>query len=300
MHYFHALFSILKNLFLYRILRQLRVFALLRFLLGMIAIGVVQYRWWFRRHPQKKHDLDAPLILSLTSYPARYKTLVYTLRCLLTQTIKPDQVVLWIAYTDQSTIPNEVLGLCGDGLKIHFCEDTKSYKKIIPTLQAYPNCYVITVDDDLFYEAKMVERLINSFQSHKREVICNRGHLITLDITKKPNPYHQWKHDVGFSDVINPRFLLATSGAGVLYPPDVFHHDVCQSQIFQLASPLSDDIWMYWMIRMNGYVYKKISENRFLITWPFSQRESLYARDQESNNNDLAIESLINLYGVPY
>jgi hypothetical protein len=54
------------------------------------------------------------------------------------------------------------------------------------------------------------------------------------------------------------------------------------------------------MIRMNGYDYKKISENRFLITWPFSQRESLYARDQESNNNDLAIESLINLYGVPY
>ena len=52
--------------------------------------------------------------------------------------------------------------------------------------------------------------------------------------------------------------------------------------------------------QMNGYVYKKISENRFLITWPFSQRESLYARDQESNNNDLAIESLINLYGVPY
>jgi hypothetical protein len=154
----------------------------------MIAIGVVQYRWWFRRHPQKKHDLDAPLILSLTSYPARYKTLVYTLRCLLTQTIKPDQVVLWISYTDQSTIPNEVLGLCGDGLKIHFCEDTKSYKKIIPTLQAYPNCYVITVDDDLFYEAKMVERLINSFQPHKREVICNRGHLITLDITKNLIP----------------------------------------------------------------------------------------------------------------
>ena len=54
------------------------------------------------------------------------------------------------------------------------------------------------------------------------------------------------------------------------------------------------------MIRMNGYVYKKISENRFLITWPFSQRESLYALDKENNNNDLAVKALTKLYGDPY
>jgi hypothetical protein len=40
-----------------------------------------------RPRPGKRHGLDGELIVSLTSYPARYDTLHLTLGCLLDQSI---------------------------------------------------------------------------------------------------------------------------------------------------------------------------------------------------------------------
>ena len=56
---------------------------------------------YITHHSKKKHQLPAPLIVSLTSYPVRFKTLPKTLKCLLNQSIIPDKIILWIAYEDK-------------------------------------------------------------------------------------------------------------------------------------------------------------------------------------------------------
>src|SRR5690606_34955355 len=56
----------------------------------------------------KKHALPGRLIVSLTSYPARFKGLAKTLRTLLAQTVRPDRLILWVAHSDVIKLPKEV------------------------------------------------------------------------------------------------------------------------------------------------------------------------------------------------
>ena len=56
----------------------------------------------------KNHELPDNLIVSLTSFDKRFETLPLTLECLLSQTIKPDRVILWISYSDKSDLTDDI------------------------------------------------------------------------------------------------------------------------------------------------------------------------------------------------
>src|SRR4051794_35363928 len=73
-----------------------------------------------RRAP---HKLPLELIVSLTSYPARFSTLGLTLRGLLDQTVAPDRTILWVAEGDYDEIPDNVRELERFGLDIRPCAD---------------------------------------------------------------------------------------------------------------------------------------------------------------------------------
>src|SRR6516165_1052567 len=66
---------------------------------------------WRARARQRLHQLPGELIVSLTSYPARFGTLGLTLRCLLSQTIRADRTILWISNADASLLPSDVIRL---------------------------------------------------------------------------------------------------------------------------------------------------------------------------------------------
>ena len=77
------------------------------------------------------------IVVSLTSLPQRINIVVKTIKTLLTQTKKPDVVVLWLApeqFPDgEADLPQELLDLKQYGLTIDWYKDIRSYKKIIPT-----------------------------------------------------------------------------------------------------------------------------------------------------------------------
>ncbi|BAB51279.1 acyltransferase family protein [Mesorhizobium japonicum] len=99
---------------------------------------------WPLRGKGRPHGLPGELIVSLTSYPKRFPTLHLTLRCLLSQTIAPNRVILWLTAEDAAQLPASVTDLKCHGLEIRFCKDIRSYKKIIPTLLAFPSAYIVT------------------------------------------------------------------------------------------------------------------------------------------------------------
>ena len=47
--------------------------------------------------------------------------------------MRPDETVLWLAKSEFAQLPPEILRM--DGLTIRQCEDIRSYKKLIPTLE---------------------------------------------------------------------------------------------------------------------------------------------------------------------
>ena len=100
-------------------------------------------------------DTPNELIVSLTSFPQRMYEIHYTIYSLLNQTVKPEKLLLWLAKEQfpnlEKDIPESVLALQKNGLTICWTENTYSYKKLVPTIEKYPNHTIITADDDIFY-----------------------------------------------------------------------------------------------------------------------------------------------------
>src|SRR5690554_4678603 len=86
--------------------------------------ALVAIRWHLRQIlPGRHHGLPERVVVTLTSYPARYATLALTLKSLLTQSVRPDNVILWIAHDDAHSLPSSVTALRNDGLQIRYCDD---------------------------------------------------------------------------------------------------------------------------------------------------------------------------------
>ena len=245
----------------------------------------------------KPHDLPGPLIISLTSYAPRFPTLPLTLRCLLSQTMKPDKIMLWIAHEDKDNLTSEILTLRTSGLEIEFCSDIGSYKKIIPTLQNYPDHFIITADDDIYYWPTWIEELITSWSDRKQDIVAHIVHRINLSDNQLPLEYHKWKLD--YTNAYDPSPLnFATGAGGVLYPPKIFHHDILDIHAFQSLCKNADDVWLYWMSSLNGSMVRRTLSKRKIQSWPSTQEKGLY-RYNVIHGNDNAIKAMIKTYGFP-
>lgn len=221
------------------------------------------------------------LIVSLTSFPERMAEIKYTLYSLLTQTLKPDMVVLWLAKEQfperEKDIPQEVLNLCRYGLSIKWCNDLKSYKKLVPALQEFPHDILITADDDLFYEPKWLEKLYNAYLENPQIIHCHRAHYIQLNADGSLKKYTEWEQSVSASAASYRNFC--TTGGGVLYPPKCFYQDVCQEKLFQKLSPTADDIWFWAMLVLNGKKIQVIKDN-LPIKYVCPEREMGLTKDR--------------------
>lgn len=253
-------------------------------------------RQWRRQRTGVTHSLPAPLIVSLTSYPARFATLTLTLQCLLSQSVRPDRVVLWIAWSDLNTLPANVTALRAHGLDIRPTSDLRSFKKFVPALRLWPHAFIATADDDVFYPTTWLAELVAGYAPGRSEIPCHRAHLIRLSAAGVPLPYVQWRHDVRHGPVSALTFPTGVGGA--LYPPGSLHVDATQEDIFSKLCPANDDAWIYWMGRLAGWRFRKIGARRSFIPWPGTQRIALQ-HENASGGNDAQIANLIAHYGFP-
>ncbi|MFZ0393027.1 MAG: hypothetical protein WCF17_01350 [Terracidiphilus sp.] len=255
----------------------------------------VRWRYGPIRREGKPHGLDKPLIVSLTSFPTRFDALPLTLKCLLSQSIKADEVMLWIAHEDESRLTKEILSMQARGLSIRFCDDMKSFKKIIPAIKAYPGCYIVTADDDVYYRPTWLEELISAWDGDKSEVVCHRAHRIRFDACGNPLPYQDWEFET--SSAQRSPAIFPTGGGGVLYPPGIFDPRVTEEALFTTLCPTADDIWLYWMVRLNGGTARTLGKSR-LVNWPNTQNVNLWS-DNLNGRNDDAIVRMIEHFGFP-
>lgn len=190
------------------------------------------------------------VIVSLTSFPARIPYLHKTLYSLLSQSVKPTGVYLWLAENQfpnkEHDLPKDILDLIPFGLEIRWTErDIRSYKKLIPTLRSEPDAIIVTADDDLYYHKKWLEYLIESYTEFPDYV-----HSTTITRIRKENN----------SYIIAPREgLIGTAsfcnkllgGSGCLYSPNCFENEVLDEEKFMRIAPTSDDLW-FWIMAVKA------------------------------------------------
>jgi len=205
-------------------------------------------------------------IISLTSYGKRLVDIVpFALITLFNQSIRPDRILLWIANDEKEYVPSIMEKLIEKGLEIHFCDDIKSYKKLIPAIEIFPDDYIITADDDLYYPKNWFEQLMIEHKKHPKKIVCHRANGIKVDEEHNPIPYVKWdgciRPSLYFASIFMQEeqsvlchqleSVFPTGGSGVLYPPSCFHKDITNRELFMKLAPHADDIWFWAMAVIN-------------------------------------------------
>lgn len=240
-------------------------------------------------------SLPSELIVSLTSFPPRFASLHLTLKCLLAQSVKADRVILWLYEKDMGQLPDTVRALQSRGLTIAPVEkDLKSYKKLLPALEAYPGAFIVTADDDLFYKHRWLQELVEAYRESDKVILGQRGHLMRLDADGAPLPYRQW--DRGTRSREASAHILLTGAGGILYPPQCFDAELFDEARYTELCPNADDVWFYFMLRKRGYRFKSIGGGFKVRNWVGSQKFALFRDNLGGGGNDEVIKKMCAAY----
>ncbi len=261
------------------------------------ALRDVKSHWLERSSVRRPHTLPSPLIVSLTSYPPRFKHLLPTLQCLLSQDIRQDLTLLWVARADASQLPAHVWALRDYGLEIRFTHDTGSYKKVVPAMMTYPDAAIVTCDDDAYYPPYWLSTLVGQFSATAPSVLCYRAHRVRTDPFGFALPYSDWEHCLTTSE--QGANIMATGVGGILYPPNVFPDCTSDSAMFLRLAPNADDLWFYCMERIAGISVTTLGQRTPVLNWPGSQKRALHRSNTTGESkNDQCLRVLQEYFGI--
>ena len=245
-----------------------------------------------------KKYFDNEIIVSLTTFGNRLYEVYLAIESIMQQTIKPNRIVLWLADDLKNTaLPVFLLNQIKRGLEIRYCKDLKSYKKLIPSLTAFPSGAIITIDDDVLYFYDIIENIINEHKIHPDYILCGRMHLIKLK-NNKPDKYIKWTAGYNSYDISPLNF--PTGVGGILYPPGCFTKEVLNEEVFMDICMYADDIWFKAMSLLNNTQIKKVfTHNKNCKDYfPNIQDGRLVEINIGKGMNDIQLKAVFNKYNL--
>jgi len=247
-----------------------------------------------------RHALPGTLVVSLTSWPPRFPFLHRSLGALLRQSVRPDRIVLWIAEADAPLLPARVLRLAGSGVEIRTTADTGPFKKLLPSIEAFPDAFVVTADDDVHYGPDWLKALVDGFLGcDEPAIVCHRAHRPRLRRDGGLAPYARWQRDVQDGAARRPSGAIVPTGVGgILYPPASLDPLVADGALAARLCPTCDDFWFFWMASRRGTPARKVGGRFPYREWPGSQRRALHPVNL-AGEYDRQLAALSERFGVP-
>lgn len=251
-----------------------------------------------------KKKREMPIVVSMTSYGRRITSSVvyYTLVSVLRQSVLPDRIVLWIDKTEwnSNNLPNKLKTLLRYGVEYEFCDDIKSYTKLIPAIEKYPDSIIVTLDDDIIYAKNTLDRLYSLHMANPNAICC----MSPLKVCVKngyPSNYQDWR---AYSDDVEGDDMIFPCGVdSILYPPKCLGENVTNRELFLKLCPLADDIWFWFNGCLNGTrkigIKRKSSNYSFDALYQyFHQGSALTHTNRFEYQNDMQFRNLFDHYGV--
>lgn len=241
------------------------------------------------QHCQKR------VIVSLTSFPARMPILHLVISGLSCQSRMPDKIILWLSLEQfpNKIVPQELKNLENDVFEIRFVpDDLRSHKKYFYSFSEYKDDYVILIDDDIYYDTKLVERLVNAAELNNQAIICRHGSLLNYDSNNNILSFKDRIHIE--APIIDQNFFFG-SGGGTLFVPSLMYKDCLHPELFQKLTPIADDIWLNAMGRLAGLTRVKIWGG-LLLPVEIKNNETLCSINLEQNYNDVQMKNVTEWY----
>ncbi|MGM9604492.1 MAG: hypothetical protein ACI3XG_05460 [Faecousia sp.] len=260
------------------------------------------YPAYCKRHPVTigvtDEEYDRELVISMTTFPARYDSAVLTLESILRQTMKPNKILLWLTAEENPDrkVPQQFLPYESKGVQICFSDiHLMPHNKSFHTAEMDADRYIITVDDDILYSEKLVERLYTTYRTQPANtIVCELAHRIQLDASGIPKPYDQW--DWESKGISGPSHLLMAKGVGgVLYPPGFFRDGYFDINTIRKTCLFADDLWLKFQEILGDFlvVKTKAYAKNVYPTSKSSQRISLASKNNGENRNNVQLKKLI-------
>ena len=128
------------------------------------------------------HNTSAPkipVIVSLTTIEARLPVVDLVIRSLLSQSVSPKKILLWVHESLMNSLPTKLTELQGKHFEIRSTHLHSSHKKLIHSMKLFPDKTIVTCDDDLMYRPNWLNLLYNESLSYPLYIIANQTRTIT-------------------------------------------------------------------------------------------------------------------------
>lgn len=279
------------------IIRKIKLFSLLRYINRYFTYYAFRI-WCFLTEKHSKFSIllakeKVPVIISLTSFPGRLPNLNLTLESILRQTVKPEKIRVYLSREQVKSVfelPENLQKLQTRGVEfILVSDDLKSHKKYFYVLKEFSDYPIITIDDDLLYDSRLIERLFSVYQKNKAIIYCNYSYSIKYDSAGNIEKYRNWQLNLKSSEASFNNFF--GSGGGTLFPPHALHKDVLNMDIVKEISFDADDIWLNGMARLNGTKIRQL-KSRALLNMPTFNVPTLASVNLGLNKNDLQLKAV--------
>ena len=259
------------------------------------ALHAAKYRLYHavkRRSGINTAPRDFKVLVSLSTYPPRLPRVFLAVESLLNQTFKPDRIILWLASNEvaKSDIPASLRKQEARGLEIRYVDDNiKSYKKLIPAVEAFGDHHIVTADDDFMFPAWWLRRLYRAHQRHPDCIATYRGARMQRRGERQLRPYLLWSPaDSAARRPLGPSHdIFPTGGCGAWYPPRALDAMLTE-RLFMTLCPDADDIWFKAMgLRAQT---RAVMARRRSLTFPLihqTQAQSLWETNRRANDAKL-------------
>jgi len=248
---------------------------------------------------------EKKLIVSITSYPARIHYVHKVLSTIFAQTMKPDEIVLYLAQEQfpgkESDLPEVLSEMIRSGkVKLRWVDDLKPHKKYFYAFQEYPDDLVITIDDDVLYAPDMIETLYHSYLRHPNAVSAFRTHLMMFSERYGIFPYEKWI--LKYNRIVDcpSQQLFCTGNAGVLYPVQLFNQALLNKEAILDHCIYADDIWLKLMEIVCDIPVVLADHQHNLQIIEGSQSTKLADINISEHMNDKQLEDSINWFDSKY
>lgn len=244
------------------------------------------------------YDQTPLVVVSMTSYPERMKTIKPCLESLLGQSYSNFVIELYLSKDEfpcgLGDIDSSLRDLIINSGRIHLefvDNDLKSHKKYFYSMQKHRDLPIITVDDDVIYNEHMVQKLVNSYLLYPDSISCHRCHQMTFKPNGELREYSKWRYEFKMSKGIPSFSLLPTGNAGVLYPPNCLPDLIFNVEYIERVIT-ADDIWLKFMSLTNDIKVVLVSDFCECVDVSNSQENALYKKNIFQNFNDIAIREI--------
>jgi len=242
-------------------------------------------------------DLKSDVVVSLTSWPPRAKTLPLVLLTLLEQTLRPAMIYVWLSHDDQDMISNEHREFfTKHGVKFKAVDDLIAHKKWLPLLELGQTDSFVIADDDTYYPKDWFDYLVSEAEQYPDCIVAHRCHKIKVNHDNIPEAYVDWEKDVKVGG--NSHLLFPTGCGGVVIHPEAVSEEFRRRDLIEKLCPLADDIWLKAAYLQAGFKCRKSHYSFPCLDYPGTRESGLAVKNVDQGANDQQLKDVFSYFDI--